>query len=203
MTYLTLNHKLNTLLCLFLLSMTVQTALAQRDIPERPREQTSVYDRANMLSAQDEQRLERKLINYSDTTSTQIVIVTINSLQGEYIGTFAAKWAHQWGIGQSKKDNGVLLMVAKKEHKIWITTGYGLEPYLTDARTSLIYSKIIRPAFRAGNFYKGLDQGTTAIMQILAGKFQGNPNMHKSKQGFPIRLLLPAFFFIIIIIVMM
>ncbi len=174
--------------------------MAQREIPEPPSMQTSVYDQADMLAPNQERQLKQKLINYADTTSTQIVVVTIPSLKGEYIGTYAAKWAQKWGIGQSKKDNGVLLLIAKKEHKIWITTGYGLEPYLTDARVSLIYRKIMRPQFRKNNFYTGIDQATTAIMQILAGKFKGNPKARKGKEGFPFRMLLPVFFFVLIII---
>ncbi|HKJ49269.1 MAG TPA: TPM domain-containing protein, partial [Christiangramia sp.] len=92
---------------LLLILLTGFTALAQRDIPPKPSEQTSVYDEADMLSSSDENRLEQKLINYADTTSTQIVVVTIQSLEGEYEGTYATHWAHEWGIGQSKKDNGL------------------------------------------------------------------------------------------------
>ncbi len=98
-------QKRNFLLLLFF-TLTALTAFAQRDIPPKPSEQTSVYDYANVLSASEKRSLEQKLINYSDTTSTQIVIATINSLQGEYINTYATEWAHKWGIGQGKEDNG-------------------------------------------------------------------------------------------------
>src|SRR5699024_11001086 len=194
------NSKFPILLSLLFFGFFVQPLLAQRDIPDRPSKQTSVYDGAGLLNSSEENQLERKLITYADTTSTQIVVVTINSLKGEYIGTYAAEWGQKWGIGQSKKDNGVAVMVAKKEHKIWISTGYGLEPYLTDARTSMIYRDIIRPEFRKGNYYRGLDEGTTAIIQILSGKFKGHPQARKSRRGFPVRLF-PALFFIVIIVV--
>lgn len=200
MTFSTSTFKLQFFLSVLFIGFFLQPALAQRDIPKVPSKQTSVYDGANMLSTTEKQQLEKKLINYADTTSTQIVVVTIPSLKGEDIGLYAPEWAQKWGVGQSKKDNGVILMVAKKEKKIWITTGYGLEPYLTDARTSVIYRDIIRPEFRKNNYYKGIDDGTTAIIQVLAGKFKGAPKARKGKQGFPFRLLVPIFFFIIIII---
>lgn len=199
MTFSTPIHKLRFLLSVLFLGLFLQPGFAQRDIPDVPSKQTSVYDKANLLKPSEEQQLEQKLINYADTTSTQIVVVTIPSLQGEYIGTYAAEWAQKWGVGQSKKDNGVLLMVAQKEHKIWITTGYGLEPYLTDATSNVIYQDIIRKEFKKDNYYKGLDDGTTAIIQVLAGKFKGAPK-GKGQQGFPFRLLVPLFFIVLIII---
>ena len=139
---------------LLLILLTGFTAFAQRDIPPKPSEQTSVYDEADMLSSSDENRLEQKLINYADTTSTQIVVVTIQSLEGEYEGTYATHWAHEWGIGQSEKDNGLLVLVAQKERKIWITTGYGLEEYMTDAKTKEIIELIILPEFRNGRYIR-------------------------------------------------
>ncbi len=86
------------------------SGFAQRDIPPKPDNQTSVYDEAGILSASEKSMLEQKLINYADTTSTQIVIATIQSLEGEYIGLYAPEWAQKWGIGQSKEDNGLLIL---------------------------------------------------------------------------------------------
>jgi uncharacterized protein len=192
--------KRHILLLLILLSGF--TALAQRDIPPRPSEQTSVYDEADMLSSTDEKRLEQKLLNYADTTSTQIVVVTIQSLEGEYEGTYAAHWAHEWGIGQSDKDNGMLVLVAQKERKIWITTGYGLEEYMTDAKTKEIIELIILPEFRNGDIYAGLNKGTTAIFQVLNGTFKGAPGASGSGGGIPIRTLIFGFIFIMILISM-
>src|SRR5690606_23607856 len=83
--------------------------LAQFNIPEKPSkasEQTSVYDYASLLSASEKQQLEQKLIHYADTTSTQIVVAIIPSLQGGDEGELAPKWAHKWGVGQAKEDHG-------------------------------------------------------------------------------------------------
>ncbi|WP_417886472.1 TPM domain-containing protein [Zunongwangia sp.] len=186
-------------LSLFLLLLSF-VGFAQRDIPAKPDKQTPVYDEANVLSDAQEQRLTQKLVRYADTTSTQIVIATITSLEGEYIGTYSAKWAHKWGIGQSKKDNGLFILLSKDDHKIWITTGYGLEEYLTDAKTKLIIENIILPEFRKNDFYSGLDKGTTAVMQVLAGTFKGTPKARESSgnSAKPIALFIIVFIIIII-----
>ncbi len=176
MKYLLLKINWNRYLTIFFLGWFLifsSPLCAQRDIPDRPGFQTSVYDDAHLLSAAEKSRLEQKLIRYADTTSTQIVVVTIPSLQGEYIGTYAAEWAQKWGIGQQGEDNGVLLMASRSDRKFWITTGYGVEDALTDAKSSLIYNQIIKPAFQQEEYYRGLDEGTTAIIEVLEGKFKG------------------------------
>lgn len=189
-----------TLHTLFLLPILLISigAFAQMEVPPKPSVETSVYDEANMLSASEKRQLEQKLINYADTTSTQIVIATIESLNGEYIGLFATKWAQEWGIGQSKQDNGLLVLLSETEQKIWISTGYGLEEYLTDATIKTIIDQIILPEFRKGNFYAGLDQGTTAIFQVLNGTFEGAPQAKGG--GFPIHLIFLGIFFVFILI---
>ena len=170
---------------------------AQRQIPPKPSKQTSVYDEASMLSVSQAKQLEQKLIRYSDTTSTQIVIATIISLEGENIGLYAAEWAHKWGIGQEKEDNGIFILVAKNDRRIWIATGYGVEEKLTDATSKTIIDQIITPQFKLGNFYKGLDNGTTAIFEVLNGTFKGSP---KSDKDIPIGQIIIFIFFIIILI---
>ncbi len=171
---------------------------AQRKIPSKPKLQTAVYDEANMLSVSQAKQLEEKLIRYSDTTTTQIVVATIPSLQGENIGLYAAEWAHEWGIGQKKEDNGVFILVAKNDRKIWIATGYGVEEKLTDFTSKTIIDQIITPEFKKGNFYSGLDQGTTAIFEVLDGTFKGSRK--KNKDGIPfIELIFLIIIFIIII----
>jgi len=107
--------------------------LAQEYLPQKPKKQTSVYDMANMMTEREGKLLEQKLIRYSDTTSTQIVVITINSLEGNEVGIYATELAHKWGIGQAGKDNGILVLAAKDDKKVTIRTGYGIESILTDA----------------------------------------------------------------------
>ena len=171
---------------------------AQFEIPKKPDFQTSVYDYANLLSATEKSQLEEKLIRYSDSTSTQIVVVTIESLKGDDIGILAPKWGHEWGVGQAKEDNGVFILVADKEHKIWIAPGYGLEDRLTAGQNGEIIRNIIIPEFKAGSYYNGLDKGADALFDVFMGKYKGERKQTKKGEGFPI---VPIIIIIIIILV--
>jgi uncharacterized protein len=165
-----------------------QISFAQFTIPEKPSFQTSVYDYANILSATEKAQLEEKLIKYSDSTTTQIVVITIESLKNEDIGILTPKWAQQWGIGgTAKNDNGVLILLAKAERKIWIAPGYGLEDRLTAGIGGEITRNIIIPEFKAGSYYRGLDKGTDAIIDVFKGKYKGERKQNPKKgKDFPI-----------------
>ncbi|MBB4119760.1 uncharacterized protein GGR32_002066 [Mesonia hippocampi] len=177
------------------------TANAQLDIPKLPSKQTSVYDGGNVLQKNQKQALEHKLLNYADSTSTQIVVATIPSLNGEYIGTYSAEWAHQWGIGQKGKDNGLLILLARDERKIWISTGYGLEAHLTDALSKQIIDQVIIPEFKQGNYYAGLDKGTTAIISVLSGTYKAIPKPPPNKNSpFILGNIIVFIFFVVIIL---
>lgn len=176
-----------------------QIAFAQFTIPEKPSFQTSVYDYANVLSAAEKTQLEEKLIRYSDSTSTQIVVITIESLKGEDIGILTPKWGQTWGIGGSEKnDNGVIILLAKAERKIWISAGYGLEDRLTAGIGGEITRNIIIPEFKAGSYYNGLDKGTNAIFDVFKGKYKGERKQDK-KKDFP---FLPIIIIVIILLVL-
>ena len=173
---------------------------SQINIPEKPSKEMAVYDGADLLKENEETQLRKKLETYADTTSTQIVVATINSLNGEYIGTYAADWGDEWGIGQKGKDNGLLILISKTDSKIWFSTGYGLEPYLTDATSKTITENIILPEFRKGNYYEGLDQGTSAVFEVLAGRFDASEIEKKSDGSTWPFAIFPLLIFIAIII---
>ena len=176
-----------------------QIGFAQFNIPEIPSEQTSVYDYANVLSATEKAQLEEKLIRYSDSTTTQIVVITIESLKGEDVSQLATKWGQTWGIGgTAKTDNGVIILLAKAEKKIAINPGYGVEDRLTAGIGGEIIRNIIVPEFKSGSFYNGLDKGTTAIIDVFKGKYKGKRKENK-KEGFP---ALPLIIIVIIILVL-
>jgi uncharacterized protein len=174
-----------------------QIGFAQYTIPKIPSEQTSVYDYADVLNPDEETQLKEKLIRYSDSTTTQIVVITIESLQGEDIGILTPKWGHAWGIGGSKEnDNGVIILLAKAERKIWISAGYGLEDRLTAGIGGEITRNIIIPEFKAGSYYRGLDKGTDALFDVFKGKYKGERK--RSKDNFPV---LPFIIIVIVIII--
>lgn len=193
--------KKSILFSFFLLLISI-TAKAQFTIPEKPSFQTSVYDYAKLLSDSEKSQLEQKLIHYADTTSTQIVVVTIESLKGEDIGLLTPKWGHQWGVGGSEKnDNGVMILLARDERKIWISPGYGVEYKLTAGITGTIVRNEIVPEFKAGSYYNGLDKGTSAIIDVLKGTYKGTRQENNSDGSiFPILVFI--FIFIIIIIIL-
>lgn len=174
-------------------------SFAQFTIPEKPSFQTSVYDYANLLSAPEKQQLEDKLVRYSDSTSTQIVVVTVDNIKGEDIGILAPKWGQTWGIGQAKEDNGVFILLAKEERKIWIAPGYGVEDRLIAAINAQIIREIIIPEFKAGSYYTGLDKGADAIFQVLKGKYKGT-RKSDNQDGIPIAVFIIIFIIIIILI---
>ncbi len=172
-------------------------AIGQNDIPSIPKIQTSVYDGASIFSASEKRALEQKLINYADSTSTQIVVATIPSLEGREIAMYATEWAHKWKIGQNGKDNGVFLLVALNERKIDIRSGYGVEHLLTDALSSRIIRNIIRPKFKQNQYYQGIDRATSAIISILSGEYQADPI--DEQEGIPTFVILFIIFIILMI----
>ncbi len=190
---------ISKILFFVLVLFNVSNTFAQFTIPEKPSFQTSVYDYANVLSANEKTQLEEKLIRYSDSTSTQIVVITIESLKGEDIGILTPKWGQTWGIGGSKEnDNGVIILLAKAERKIWISAGYGLEDRLTAGIGGEITRNIIIPEFKAGSYYKGLDKGADALFDVFKGKYKGERKKSKGK-NFPV---LPLIIIIVIILVL-
>ncbi|MCD9577267.1 TPM domain-containing protein [Flavobacterium soyae] len=184
---------------LFITLFISNSIFAQFDIPKKPDFQTSVYDYANVLSASEKTQLEEKLVRYSDSTSTQIVVITIESLKGEDIGILTPKWAQEWGIGQAKEDNGVLILLAKAERRIWISPGYGLEDRLTAGIGGEITRNIIIPEFKAGSYYRGLDKGADALFDVFKGKYKGERKQSKGKD-FPI---LPFIVIVVIVLILL
>lgn len=165
-------------------------------IPEKPsdlKDQKAVYDFIKLLSKRDSIQLENKLVCYADTTSTQIVVAIISSTEGENIAYLAANWGEKWGIGQAEKDNGVLILVAKDDRKLTISSGKGTEGLLTDFTSKRIIDKIITPEFKKENYYLGLDKGTTILFKVLSGEFKEDRDLSNKENS-------PNLFFILVII---
>ncbi len=132
-----------------------------------------VNDYAGMLSGHTEQQLDTNLGQLEKTDSTQIVVLTIPSLEGDNLEDFSIRVAEAWGVGHKGKDNGAILLIAKKERKIRIEVGYGLEGSLTDMISGRIIRNIITPNFKSGNFDKGVLDGVQAMIGVVKGKFKG------------------------------
>lgn len=148
-----------------------------------PRLTGRVNDYAHMLSPEAVQRLDATLADFERTDSTQVVVLTIPSLQDESLEEYSIKVAQAWGIGRKGRDNGAVLLVSKGDRKVRIEVGYGLEGVLTDALSGRIISQAITPAFKEGNFDAGVENGVAAIIQATRGEYQGDPAGDRSGQG--------------------
>jgi uncharacterized protein len=137
-----------------------------------PKLDQRVTDLTNTLSNQERQKIDQDLKSYEDTTSTQIVVLMINSLEGESLEEYANRTFLLNKIGQEKKNNGVLLLISKKDRKVRIETGYGLEGALTDAVSSQIIRNEIIPRFKDGDYFGGIVTGVDTIIRVIRGEYQ-------------------------------
>lgn len=160
----------NLLFYIFLLFFTA--SVSGQSFPAKPNK--LVNDYTNTLSAAEISALEQKLVAFDDSTSTQIAVVLINSLEGYDIADYSTQLFQKWGIGEQNKNNGVLILASLGDRKIWITTGYGVEGALPDAIAKRIIENEIKPYFRQGNYYQGFDAGTDAIISYTKGEYKND-----------------------------
>ncbi len=150
----------------------IQTILfAEPNFPELT---GRVVDKAKILSINERQELSSLLEEHEKQTSNQIVIVTLNSLNGYDIADFGYQLGRHWGIGQKDKNNGVLLIVSMVEKKIRIEVGYGLEGALSDKRAHEIIEYILKPNFRRNEFYNGIYEASNAIIKSIKGEYKSS-----------------------------
>lgn len=133
--------------------------------------QGRVNDQAHLLTPEQAAALEEKLHAYEEKTTNQIALLTVPSLEGDPLEAFSVRVAREWQLGQEKRNNGVLIFIAAEERGIRIEVGYGLEGALTDAQSSSIIRNIMIPAFRAGDFNRGIQASVDAIQAAIAGEF--------------------------------
>jgi uncharacterized protein len=147
-----------------LVLMTTAPALAALDFPPLT---GRVVDEAGILAPDVKARLEAGLKALEDKSSDQLVVVTLASLRGDDIADYGYQLGRAWGIGQKSLNNGALLIVAPNERKVRIEVGYGLEPILTDALTSVVIQSAILPKFKQGDMAGGIEAGVAALTSSL------------------------------------
>lgn len=133
-----------------------------------------VNDYANMISPQVRSQLETELNNFEKSDSTQIVILTVNSLEGDSLEDFSIRVAEAWKIGQKGKDNGAIFLVSKNDRKTRIEVGRGLEGKLTDLVSGRIVQLVINPQFKRGDFDAGFQAGVRAMIDATRGEFKAD-----------------------------
>jgi uncharacterized protein len=181
---------------LFLLIFAPSTLAAE---PKFPTLTGRVVDDAGVLSSSTQSQLTDMLAAHERATGEQVVVVTLDSLQGFTIEDYGYQLGRHWGIGQKGTDTGALLIVAPKEHKVRIEVGYGLEGTLTDAQSRIIIEQSILPSFRSGDFNAGILNGTQAIIRVLGGnpltESQSQPVANSAETPWAFLILWCLFFF--------
>lgn len=139
---------------------------------EVPKLTGRVVDLVGTLTENSRTVLEERLANHEKETSNQVVVLIIPSLEGEILEEYSIKVASSWKLGQKKKDNGVLLLIAKEDRKLRIEVGYGLEGVLTDAKAARIIRNIIVPEFKKEEYTEGIVLGVSAILKTIEGTYE-------------------------------
>lgn len=164
-----------------------------------------VNDYAGVLNSSQKEQLETFLQDAENKTSSQVVLLTINSLEGEALEDYSMQVVENWKVGQKEFNNGILVLVAVAEKKIRIEVGYGLESIITDMKSGYIIREIILPYFKKGDYYGGLNQGLTALTGLISKEFEISPEQlakyqKASKRGGGIHIPFSLIIFIIIVI---
>ena len=167
-------QKFTLFLGLLLVLLTLGTTL-KAQLPSPPNPPRLVNDYTGTLSSSQINTLERKLVAYDDSTSTQILVLLVDDLQGYSVEQYATEIGHSWGVGQKGKNNGAVILVKPKKGsergQVNISPGYGMEQYITDATAKRIIEREMIPAFREDDYYTGIDNAVNVIMDLCSGKF--------------------------------
>lgn len=174
------------LLLQLILLLAISIPAAAIDVP---RLTGHINDTAGIISAQMELRIEQALSEFERSDSTQLVVLTIPSLEGGSLEDYSLRVAEAWGVGQKDKDNGALLLIARDEHKVRIEVGYGLEGRLTDLLSGRIIDNEIVPRFKTGDFDGGVAAGLAAMIEAVRGEYQGTGATRKQRRKNPFGLL--------------
>ncbi len=167
-----------------------------------------VVDDANVIPAATRAALEQKLADLESKSGIQLVVATVKSLEGQEIEPYANQLFRTWKLGEAKKNNGVLLLVAPNEHRVRIEVGYGLEGTLTDALSKVIITNAITPRFKAGDFGDGISRGVEDIITVLttdASEWQQRPALRLDSQpasdagGMIVLVLIVVFVFFLLV----
>ena len=163
-------------------------ALAAQAQPTIPALTGRVVDSADILTPQTEQALSSLLAAHEQTTSNQIVVLTVPSLAGDTVEDMALRVFNAWGLGQSDLDNGVLILIARDDRELRIEVGYGLEGALTDALAGRIIRTAFVPAFRNGDYDGGTLAGTSAVIGTVEGTYEPPEDNLSDGVPWPFRL---------------
>lgn len=187
------------------LFMLLLTNAFSQSIPPMPNPPKLVNDFANILTIKEQASLEQKLVRFNDTTSNQITIVTVRSFNGYSPSMFAFEIGEKWQVGQKKFDNGIVVVVKPKlsstdKGRAFIAVGYGLEPAIPDAIAKRIVVNEMIPYFRRDNYYQGLNNAISVLMELAAGEISSDEYKKQTEKS-GIFSFLPFIIILILIII--
>jgi uncharacterized protein len=157
-----------------------------------------VNDLAGVLSKEQVAILEEKLVALDDSTSNQIAVVILKSLEGYDVQDYSNKLFRSWGIGNKKTNNGVLILASIDDRKVWIEVGYGLEGAIPDITASSIYRNELIPEFKQQNYFRGIDNAINALSKAAVGEYKTKRNKKNNREDGGGSIL--TFIFIIIVV---
>jgi uncharacterized protein len=176
--------------------------LVGQDLPDPPYPPRLVNDFAGLLSSQQINALENKLVAFSDTNSTQIAIVIVSDLKGYDIADYSQRLAQKWGVGEKKYNNGVIIVLkpktANEKGDVNIDVGYGMEHLIPDITAKQIIENEMIPHFKNDDYYGGLDAAVNTIMSLAAGQFTADQYKKRTSKS-PFGFLVPIIVLIIVI----
>ncbi|QQS35067.1 MAG: TPM domain-containing protein [Ignavibacteriales bacterium] len=181
------------ILFIFILS---QAGISQPDIPQLKQWAT---DLSSTLSSGEINSLNRRLKTYEDTTSNQLVLLMIPTLDDYPIEMFTHEVAEKNKIGTKENNNGVLFFIARNDRKLRLEVGYGLEGALPDALANSIIRNDIVPYFKRNEFYNGIVSGLNAIVAAIGGEYANSPEPSDESQ--PVSVISTILFILIAIII--
>jgi uncharacterized protein len=192
--------------CLFLFFIICNVAFAQstfnaKDLLNPPTgTQQLVNDYAGVLTSDQKRALESKLVQFDDSTSTQIVVVIVPNIGDYEIADYGVKLGRAWGVGGKEFSNGVVLLISKDDRKLNISTGYGVEGALPDVTCKHIIEELILPNFKGNDYYRGIEEGTDAIIRATKGEYKVDGKHSRKKQLGPLGKIILLIFIIFLII---
>lgn len=169
-------------------------------VPEKPAVLYPVYDKAGLLSESEKDALNQKLIKFSDSTSTEIEVIILPTTGGEDVNYLATMYGEKWGIGQKGVDNGVVFLIATEDHTMSIQQGRAVEQYLTASVAGQIIDYLVTPSFKKGEWYNGIDRGTSAIMEAVQGKFKPIVKKQQKENGLSVGSVIAMIVIVVILI---
>ena len=198
----TTNRQKYTLLLGLLFVLLAFGSTLKAQLPSPPVPPRLVNDYTGTLTASQIDALERKLVAYDDSTSTQILVMLVDDLQGYSVEQYATEIGHSWGVGQKDKGNGAVILVKPRKGsergQVNISPGYGMEQYVTDATAKRIIEREMIPAFREDDYFTGIDNAVKTIMDLCSGKFSQD---EYADGGKPIPFWLILIFIIALILI--